>query len=121
MKELVLDISKYDEGIDLAEWKRKRGLWGVIIKVGGNEGGRYKDRVFETHYANAKAAGLHIGFYYYTTVTDVAVANADANHMIQLVGNKEYDLPWYMDVSSFGFVVVSSTGFFVAPDLMREG
>ena len=98
MKELVLDISKYDEGIDLSEWKRKRGLYGVIIKVGGNEGGRYKDRMFETHYANAKAAGLHIGFYYYTTVTDVAVANADANHMIQLIGGKDYDLPWYMDV-----------------------
>lgn len=98
MKELVLDISKYDEGIDLAEWKRERGLWGVIIKCGGNEGGRYKDRMFETHYTNAKAAGLHIGFYYYTTVTDVAVANADANHMIQLVDGKDYDLPWYMDV-----------------------
>ena len=98
MKELVLDISKYDEGIDLAAWKRQRGLWGVIIKVGGNEGGRYKDRLFETHYANAVAVGLHIGFYYYTTVTDVANANADANHMISLVNGKKYDLPWYMDV-----------------------
>lgn len=98
MKELVLDISRYDEGIDLAEWKRKHGLWGVIIKVGGNEGGRYKDRMFETHYANAKAAGLHIGFYYYTTVTNVAEANADANHMIRCIDGKDYDLPWYMDV-----------------------
>ncbi len=98
MKELTLDISKYDEGIDLAAWKRQRNLFGVIIKVGGNEGGRYKDQLFETHYANAKAAGLHIGFYYYTTVTDVATANADANHMISLVEGKDYDLPWYMDV-----------------------
>lgn len=98
MKKLVLDISKYDEGIDLKAWKNKRDLWGVIIKVGGNEGGRYKDRLFETHYNNAKAAGLHIGFYYYTTVTDVAVANADANHMIKLVDGRDYDLPWYIDV-----------------------
>lgn len=98
MKELVLDISKYDDGIDLAAWKSKHNLWGVIIKVGGNEGGRYQDKLFEKHYANAKAAGLHIGFYYYTTTTDVATANADANHMISLVGNKTSDLPWYMDV-----------------------
>ena len=98
MHELVLDISKYDEGIDLAEWKKRLGLWGVIIKVGGNEGGRYKDRLFEHHYANAKAAGIHIGFYYYSTVTDVNTAKADAQHMIELVGNKTYDLPWYLDV-----------------------
>lgn len=102
MKELTLDLSKYDKGIDLAEWKKKRNLFGVIIKVGGNEGGRYKDKLFETHYANAKAAGLHIGFYYYTTTTDVATANVDANHMIELVGDKFYDLPWYMDVEDPG-------------------
>lgn len=113
MKELVLDISKYDEGIDLAEWKKKRNLFGVIIKVGGNEGGRYKDPLFETHYANAKAAGLHIGFYYYTTTTDIAVANSDANHMIQLVNGKDYDLPWYMDVedrSQFALTPLKLTG-----------
>lgn len=98
MKELVLDLAKYDEGIDLAAWKRQRGLWGVVLKVGGNEGSRYKDRLFETHYANAKAAGLHIGFYYYTTVTDTIDAAADARHMMELVGDKSYDLPWYMDV-----------------------
>lgn len=107
MKELVLDISKYDEGIDLAQWKQKRNLWGVIIKVGGNEGGRYKDRLFETHYANAKAIGLHIGFYYYTTVTDVDAASVDATHMRQLVGDKEYDLPWYMDVEDPGQFLLS--------------
>ena len=98
MRELVIDISKYDEDIDLAAWKEQRGLWGVIIKVGGNEGGRYKDKLFETHYADAKALGLHIGFYYYTTTTDVANANVDANHMISLVDGKDYDLPWYIDV-----------------------
>lgn len=101
MRELVLDISKYDEGIDLAAWKAQRDLWGVIIKLGGNEravGGRYKDGTAEEHYANAKAAGLHIGFYYYTDVCDVATANADANHFIDLLGDKDYDLPLYIDV-----------------------
>lgn len=102
MKELVLDISKFDKGIDLNEWKKKRNLFGVILKVGGNEGGRYKDSTFETHYANAKAAGLHIGFYYYTTVTTVEDAAADAVHMMQLVNGKSYDLPWYMDVEDPG-------------------
>ena len=100
MKELVIDISKWDGDINLQAWKNKRGLWGVIIKCGGNERslGRYKDPQFETNYKKAKEAGLHIGFYYYTVTTDVANANADANHMISLIGDKDYDMPWYMDV-----------------------
>lgn len=104
MKELVLDISVYDEGIDLSAWKENRGLFGVIIKAGGNEdavGGRYMDRLAKTHYRAAKAAGLHIGFYYYTDIRDVAVANRDANHFAQLIkeiSNNDYDLPCYMDV-----------------------
>lgn len=100
MKELVLDLSHWDGDIDLNAWKRQRKLWGVIIKVGGNEKrlGRYKDPKFETNYNKAKEAGLHIGFYYYTVTTDVANANVDANHMIELVNGRDYDLPWYMDV-----------------------
>ena len=105
MKELVLDVSKYDEGIDLSEWKNKRGLWGVIIKAGGHEdavGGRYPDRLAASHYVQARSLGLHIGFYYYTDVRDVATANADANHfaklIVDIVGNGYCDLPCYMDV-----------------------
>lgn len=100
MKELVLDLSHWDEGIDLAAWKNQRGLWGVIIKVGGNETnlGRYRDPKFDIFYNTAKSLGLHVGFYYYTVTTDVANASADAKHMMQLVGDRSYDLPWYMDV-----------------------
>lgn len=98
MKELVLDISKYDEGIDLAAWKQKHNLWGVIIKAGGNEGGRYKDRCLDTHYKNAVAAGLHIGYYYYTTTCDTRNAVEDANHFADLIGDRKCDLPCYMDV-----------------------
>ena len=101
MKELVIDISKYDDDINLSDWVNKRNLWGVIIKLGGNEdavGGRYKDKLAETHYNNAKALGLHIGFYYYTDVQDVATANVDANHFADLIDGHDYDLPCYMDV-----------------------
>lgn len=110
MRELVIDISKWDEDIDLQAWKEKHGLWGVIIKVGGNENriGRYTDSMFERHYQAAKAAGLHIGFYYYTVSTDIASANADANHMIKIVGDRDYDLPWYMDVEDSGQYALST-------------
>ena len=101
MAELVLDISKYDSGIDLEEWKRRRGLWGVIIKFGGNEravGGRYRDYLSDEHYNKAKQAGLHIGAYYYTDSIDITAARDDANHFASLLNDYEFDLPCYMDV-----------------------
>ena len=102
MSKLVLDVSRWDEGIDLAAWKRKHNLWGVIVKCGGNEGGRYMDRCFAAHYANAKAAGLHIGAYYYSTATDTATAKADAQHCVSLLKGREFDLPIYIDVEDAG-------------------
>jgi hypothetical protein len=100
MNELVLDISKYDSDIDLAAWKQKHNLWGVIIKAGGHETGlnRYTDSWFERHYANAKAAGLHIGFYYYTVSTNTTDAIKDAEHFANILKGRKYDLPCYMDV-----------------------
>ena len=102
MRELVLDVSKYDTGMVYGAWKEQRGLWGVIVKCGGNEGGRYKDSLFEQHYANAKAAGLNVGSYYYTTSTTVAAARADAEHCLSLVAGKSWDLPIYIDVEDAG-------------------
>ena len=100
MKELIIDISHWDGDIDLSAWKKARKLWGVIIKVGGNERtlGRYQDPKFEANYKKAKAAGLHIGYYYYTVSTNTKDAVKDAEHMMTLLKGKTYDLPWYMDV-----------------------
>lgn len=110
MKNLVIDISMWDGDIDLAEWKRKRGIWAVIIKAGGNEKslGRYTDPKFEENYKKAVAAGLHIGFYYYTVTTDKQNAIKDAQHMMEIVADKDYDMPWYMDVEDPGQLRLSA-------------
>ena len=101
MAKMVLDISKYDEGIDLRPWIESHDLWGVIIKFGGNErvvGGRYTDYVADRHYHHAKELGLHIGAYYYTDVCDTSEAMTDADHFASILSQYEFDLPCYMDV-----------------------
>lgn len=103
-RKLVIDISHWNGDIDLAAWKAKHNLWGVIIKAGGyenlKEGGwqQYRDSKFEADYAKAKAAGLHVGAYYYDATTSVAQAKKNAAHFLALVKGKAFDLPCYMDV-----------------------
>lgn len=100
MNELVIDVSHWDGNINLQDWKNRRGLWGVIIKAGGNETGlgRYTDSQFENNYRKAIAAGLHIGAYYYTVTTDINNARQDAEHFAGLLAGKNFDMPCYMDV-----------------------
>ena len=96
----VIDVSHWDGNVDYASWITKHNLWGVIVKCGGNETklGRYTDSQFETNYKKAKAAGLHVGAYYYTVCTSVAEAKKDAEHIIKLLKGHDFDLPIYMDV-----------------------
>ena len=92
---LVIDVSHWDGIPDFKRWKQLRDLWGVIIKAGGNETnlGRYSDSTFERNYKNAKAAGLHVGSYYYTVSTTVDAARKDAEHFANLLAGHDFDLP----------------------------
>ena len=94
----AIDISVWDEGIDLGAWKSKHGIGAVIIKCGGNEGVRYADRCFADHMRKAQAAVLPVGVYYYTTSTTVDGAIADAYHCVSIVRNYDLQLPVFMDV-----------------------
>ncbi len=96
----VIDVSHWDGTVDYASWIAKYNLWGVIVKCGGNETklGRYTDAQYENNYKRAKAAGLHVGAYYYTVCTSVAEAKKDAEHIIGLLKGHTFDMPIYMDV-----------------------
>ena len=100
MRGLVLDLSKYDEGIDLSKWVNTHYVWGVIIRFGGSDDGRYKDYVAKSHYEQARRLGLHIGGYYFSDSNDIDDAIEDAKHFISLLDGYEIDLPCYMDVES---------------------
>jgi len=93
-----IDIANWQDGLNVRQWKDALGLTFIIIKVGGNEGGRYADRCFDGFYEQAKKCGLHVGAYYYTTTRDVANAKRDAEHCLGLLKGYDLDMPVYMDV-----------------------
>ena len=99
MRELVLDVSKWDGDMDFAQWVDRRGLWGVIVKGGGSDVGRYVDSWFARNYDKCVAAGVHVGAYFYSKALSVAEARADADYFIEhCVAGRAWDLPLYIDI-----------------------
>ncbi len=99
MRELVLDVSKWDGDMDFAQWVSLRGLYGVIIKGGGSDGGRYVDSWFARNYDKCVAAGVHVGCYFYSRALTVEDAVADAEYFIaNCLKARAWDLPVYIDV-----------------------
>ena len=108
MRELVIDVSHIDKNIDLSAWKARRGIWGVIVKVGGYEvidrtkgyPEKFENSWYKRHCDSVSSLNLHMGGYYYSVATDVETARRNADHFADLLRRYGYrfDLPLYVDV-----------------------
>lgn len=99
MKELVLDVSKWDGDMNFQQWKKLRKLYGVIVKGGGSDVGRYVDSWFARNYDKCVAAGLHVGCYFYSKALNITDAKNDADYFIvNCLKGRAWDLPVYIDV-----------------------
>ena len=103
------EVKKF-KGIDVSHWQgnidfkkvKAAGYDFVIIKAGGSDNGRYIDKKFRTNYANAVAAGLHVGSYYFNGPRCQGAASgvADAKHFIQILGDLKFDYPVFCDIEA---------------------
>lgn len=88
--ELVVDLSKVQYEID---WQRLQegGIRNCILKAGArgySEGGLLEDSRFETHYQDAKAAGMNIvGVYFYSQAISVEEAEEEADFVLEKLKN----------------------------------
>ena len=94
----------YMRGIDVSKWQQNKldyvaaknaGYEFVFIRIGYNTS---KDAYFESNYIKAKAAGMKIGVYFYTTQTTVTEARNDANRVLVWLGSKTLDMPIAYDM-----------------------
>lgn len=99
------DVSAAQPSIDFVEAK-KQGYDFVIIRAGFGRYESQKDKMFESHYNNAVAAGLHVGAYWYSyaqTKTsqgwkpDVE-AQEEAKVFAKIIAGKKFDMPVYYDI-----------------------
>lgn len=97
----VIDISYAQKNVDFAKVKAA-GIDGVIIRAGvtgwGSAHSMEKDAQFENHYKGAKAAGLHVGCYYFSGALSEEFAVKEANFFLSIIKGKAFDLPVYVDI-----------------------
>lgn len=101
MTGLGADISKYQPVFDMKAAKNA-GYEYVIIRIGYN---KTKDAYFDSHYANAKAAGLKVGVYYYTISLTEEEAINDANRVLGWLSGKTLDFPVAYDMEEVSMKV----------------
>lgn len=102
---LVMDISQWQAPEDL-NWTKLRdaGVKGVILRIGGRypsgEKKIYTDDSFMEHYKNAKAAGMHVGVYFFSYALTKNEAIEEAQYCVDTIkeNNMALDLPVYIDM-----------------------
>lgn len=92
-----VDISEFQQGINFNKMKND-GIKAVIIRAGYGREKSQKDTMFESHYRNAKAAGLKIGVYWYSYADSVSDAEKEAKTCLECINNKFLDMPIYYDL-----------------------
>jgi GH25 family lysozyme M1 (1,4-beta-N-acetylmuramidase) len=93
-----IDVSKYQEDIDFNKVKAAGNQF-VILRAGRGRGTSYeKDVWFERNYDKAKAAGLHIGAYWYSDTSTIEGAVKEANTCLSILDGRKLDMPLYFDV-----------------------
>jgi len=92
------------KGIDTSKWQagkvdykkaKEAGYEFIFLRIGYD---KTKDFYFESDYTKAKAAGMKIGVYFYTTKTTENDGIADAKRVLSWLGNKKLDMPIAYDM-----------------------
>ena len=94
-----IDVSRYQGHIDFNAVKRA-GIEFVIIQAGYGRSAKQKDSFFELNYSRAKAAGLHVGAYWFSYAVDANDAAKEAAACLEVIKGKQFDMPIYYDLET---------------------
>ena len=103
IKDKGMDISVWQGNISKANFEKAKaaGIKFVILRVGYTGSSSKKptiDSTFENNYANAIAAGLPVGIYYYSLATTTSMAKQEADFVISKLKGKKITYPVYIDM-----------------------
>lgn len=96
-----IDVSRYQGDIDFEAVKAAGCDFVMLRAMIYNNGELGVDRKFEEYFADAKAAGLLIGVYYYSTDSTIEMLHEHCDELLAVLDGKELDLPVAFDWESW--------------------
>jgi len=99
-----IDVSFYNEYIDWQQAKAN-GIDFAILRAGGRsweQGNLYYDTRFKEYLSGAKAAGIEVGVYFYSTAINEKEAVEEASVTLELIGGASLDFPVFIDMEYSG-------------------
>ena len=112
--ELGIDISAWQGTVDFQKVK-EAGATFVILRIGVHAGKGYEikeDTYFQENLKKAKAAGLKIGVYFYSTATSVEEAKEHAAWVIDKLAGEKLDFPIAFDWENWEYWNYYEISFF---------
>ena len=96
-----IDVSRYQGDIDFNKVKAAGCEFVMLRAMIYNNGELGEDRKFEEYYVDAKAAGLLVGVYYYSTDCTIEELREHSDELLKVLEGKELDLPVAFDWESW--------------------
>ena len=97
-KKYGIDVSHWQNNINYDALYKSQSIDFMIIRAG--QGLNINDTKFERNYTYAKKYGIPLGVYLYANAQNVDEARAEANHLLNLLKGKKFELPIYYDVEA---------------------
>ena len=97
-KKYGIDVSHWQNNIDFDSLNKSQSIDFMIIRAG--HGLNINDKKFEHNYTLAKRYGIPLGVYLYANAQNIDEAKAEANHLVDLLRGKSFELPVYYDVEA---------------------
>ena len=99
MPRTILDVSKWQGGINWDKVKASGKIEGVMLRVLGSKGGKpYLDPYFARNYAECARLGLPVGGYYYTCAVTPRQTEEELAALKTALRGKTFQLPLAIDV-----------------------
>lgn len=91
-----IDVSVHNGVID---WNKVKaaGIQFAILRAGYGRVASQKDKQFENNYADAKAAGIPVGAYWYSYAVTPDEARLEAQVCLEILKGKQFEFPIFFD------------------------
>lgn len=95
-----IDVSKWQGKIDWCKASKDPQCEFVICKIGGSDGGLYRDSTFETNYNGCKGHSIPVGCYFFmgSDCNTIERGKNLAVNILNMLKGYKFEYPVYLDV-----------------------